>query len=89
MNEFKEHQGLALCSVAGPSHRERVRSSDICTELGVKPLFLSVKRSQLRWLGDLIRMPPGCPTLLVFRWHDKLRRDFGPDPGPAGVIIHV
>lgn len=28
-------------------------------ELGLKALLLHIKRSQLRWLGHLFRMPPG------------------------------
>ncbi|KAI3363774.1 hypothetical protein L3Q82_001205 [Scortum barcoo] len=53
------------------SLRDRVRSSVTWEELGVEPLLLRIKRSQLRWLGYLFRMPPGrlprevfqaCPT---------------------------
>jgi len=33
-----------------------VRSSDIRRELGVEPLLLRIKRSQLRWFGHLIRI---------------------------------
>uniref|UniRef100_A0A3Q3WHL4 Uncharacterized protein n=1 Tax=Mola mola TaxID=94237 RepID=A0A3Q3WHL4_MOLML len=40
---------------------ERTRSSlDIRGELGVKPLLFRIERSQLRWFGHLVRMPPGC-----------------------------
>ncbi|KAJ7983742.1 hypothetical protein DPEC_G00373370 [Dallia pectoralis] len=39
--------------------RDRVRSSVIREELGVEPLLLCVERSQLRWFGHLVRMPPG------------------------------
>ena len=45
--------------VAGLSLRDRVRSSDIWEELKVEQLLLHVERSQLRWFGDLVRMPPG------------------------------
>ncbi|TWW62770.1 hypothetical protein D4764_04G0014170 [Takifugu flavidus] len=38
---------------------ERMRSSAIQEELGVEPLLLRVERSQMRWLGHLVRMPPG------------------------------
>ncbi len=54
-----------LLRIAGISLRDRVRSR---WELRVEPLLLCVKRSQLRWFGHLIRMPPGhlpleeCPT---------------------------
>jgi len=56
-----------LCRVAGLSLRDRVRSSDIQRELGVEPLLLRIERSQLRWFGHLIRMPPGRLPLEVFR----------------------
>ncbi|TWW77341.1 hypothetical protein D4764_12G0007310 [Takifugu flavidus] len=48
-----------LHRVAGLSLRDRVRSSAILEELGVEPLLLRVERSQMRWLGHLVRMPPG------------------------------
>ena len=56
-----------LRRLAGLSLRDRVRSSVIQRELGVDPLLLRVKRSQMRWLGHLIRMPPGCLPGEVFR----------------------
>ncbi|TWW77359.1 hypothetical protein D4764_12G0007490 [Takifugu flavidus] len=48
-----------LRRVAGLSLRDRVRSSAIREELGVESLLLRVERSQMRWLGYLVRMPPG------------------------------
>uniref|UniRef100_A0A8C6KM13 Reverse transcriptase domain-containing protein n=1 Tax=Nothobranchius furzeri TaxID=105023 RepID=A0A8C6KM13_NOTFU len=48
-----------LRRVAGLSLRIRVRSSEIREGLGVEPLLLQIERSQLRWFGHLIRMPPG------------------------------
>ncbi|KAL7836057.1 hypothetical protein SRHO_G00284040 [Serrasalmus rhombeus] len=48
-----------LRRVAGLSLRDRVRSSVIREGLGVEPLLLHVERSQLRWFGHLVRMPPG------------------------------
>ncbi|KAK0145481.1 putative uncharacterized transposon-derived protein F52C9.6 [Merluccius polli] len=50
---------IFLRRVAGLSLRDRVRSSVIREELGVDPLLLRVERSQMRWLGHLVRMPPG------------------------------
>jgi len=47
-----------------------VRSSDIRRELGVEPLLLHVERSQLRWFGHLIRMPPGRLPFEVFDWEE-------------------
>uniref|UniRef100_A0A671TUB9 Endonuclease/exonuclease/phosphatase domain-containing protein n=1 Tax=Sparus aurata TaxID=8175 RepID=A0A671TUB9_SPAAU len=49
-----------LRRVAGRSLRDRVRSSVTREELGVEPLLLHIERSQLRWLGHLYWMPPGC-----------------------------
>ncbi|TWW71210.1 MAGUK p55 subfamily member 7 [Takifugu flavidus] len=48
-----------LRRVAGLSLRDRVRSSAIREELGVELLLLRVERSQMRWLGHLVRMSPG------------------------------
>ena len=48
-----------LRRVAGLSLRDRVRSSDIREGLRVEPLLLHVERSQMRWFGHLMRMPPG------------------------------
>ncbi|XP_056892948.1 PVR cell adhesion molecule related 2 like isoform X5 [Takifugu flavidus] len=48
-----------LRRVAGLSLRDMVRSSAIREELGVEPLLLRVERSQMTWLGHLVRMPPG------------------------------
>uniref|UniRef100_A0A8C6Q6A0 Reverse transcriptase domain-containing protein n=1 Tax=Nothobranchius furzeri TaxID=105023 RepID=A0A8C6Q6A0_NOTFU len=56
-----------LRRVAGLSLRDRVRSSDIREGLGVEPLLLRIERSQMRWFGDLVRMPPGCLPGEVFR----------------------
>jgi len=56
-----------------------VRSSDIRRKLGVEPLLLRVERSQLRWFGQLIRMPPP----LWFSRHIQLGGDPRADPEPA------
>ena len=53
--------------MAGLSLRDRVRSSAIQEELGVEPLLLRAKRSQMRCFGPLVRMPPGCLPGEVFR----------------------
>ena len=34
-----------------------MRSSEIPKSLSIKPLLLRIKRFQLRWLGDVSRMP--------------------------------
>ncbi len=55
-----------LCRVAGRSLRDRVRSSVTLEELRVESLLLGIERSQLRWLGHLFRIPPGCRPGEVF-----------------------
>ncbi|KAK0133852.1 Non-ous end-joining factor 1 [Merluccius polli] len=66
-----------LRRVAGLSLRDRVRSSVIREELGVDPLLLRVERSQMRWLGHLVRMPPGRLPGEVFRARPTGRRARG------------
>ncbi|TWW69272.1 hypothetical protein D4764_18G0000780 [Takifugu flavidus] len=66
-----------LRRVAGPSLRDRVRSSDIREGLGVEPLLLHIERSQLGWLGHLARMPSGRLPLEVFRTCPTGRRPHG------------
>ncbi|XP_061647372.1 uncharacterized protein LOC133486367 [Phyllopteryx taeniolatus] len=48
-----------LRRVSGLSLRGRVRSSVIREDLRVEPLLLHIERTQMRWLGHLIQMPPG------------------------------
>ncbi len=48
-----------LRSVAGVSLKDKVRSSVMREGLAVESLLLCVERSQLRWFGHLLRMPPG------------------------------
>ncbi|XP_062296309.1 uncharacterized protein LOC134000829 [Scomber scombrus] len=52
---------------------ERTRSR----ELGVDPLLLRVERSQLRWLGHLVRIPTGRLPGEVFRARPTGRRPRG------------
>ncbi|TWW81097.1 hypothetical protein D4764_01G0009120 [Takifugu flavidus] len=66
-----------LRRVAGLSLRDRVRSSAIREELGVEPLLLRVERSQIRWLGHLVRIPPGHLPGEVFRACPSGRRPPG------------
>ncbi|TWW74389.1 hypothetical protein D4764_14G0003920 [Takifugu flavidus] len=78
-----------LRRVAGLSLRDRVRSLDIREGLGVEPLVLHIKRSQLGWLGHLARMSSELLPLEVFwtcptgrrpcgrprmRWRDYISR---------------
>lgn len=53
--------------VAGFSHRDRERSSPIWKRFRVELLHLSIRWSQLKWFGHLIKMHPGhmfwtCPN---------------------------
>ncbi|TWW62684.1 Receptor-type tyrosine-protein phosphatase T [Takifugu flavidus] len=66
-----------LRRVAGLSLRDRVRSSAIREELGVEPLLLRIERSQMRWLGHRVRMPPGRLPGEVFRACPSGRRPPG------------
>ncbi|KAL1263405.1 hypothetical protein QQF64_006144 [Cirrhinus molitorella] len=75
-----------LRRVAGCTLRDRVRSSII--RLGVEPLLLHIKRSQLRWLRHLFWMPPGRLPGEVFLACPTGRRS-GEDPGHAGETISL
>ena len=66
-----------LCRVSGLSLRDRERSSVIREGLGVEPLLLRIERSQMRWLGHLVRMPPGRLPGEVFQTHPTGRRPRG------------
>ena len=65
-----------LRRVAGISFRDRVRSSVIQERLGVEPL-LCIERSQLRWFGHLVRIPPGRIPRKMFQGHPAGRRPRG------------
>ncbi|XP_061753818.1 retrovirus-related Pol polyprotein from type-2 retrotransposable element R2DM isoform X2 [Nerophis ophidion] len=66
-----------LRRVAGLSLRDRVRSSAIREELKVKPLLLHIERTQMRWLGHLVRMPPERLPREVFMARPPGRRPPG------------
>lgn len=66
-----------LRRVVGVSLRDRLRSSVIREELGVEPLLICVERSQLRWFGHLVRMPPGRLLREVFQACPAGRRPRG------------
>ncbi|KAI3375665.1 hypothetical protein L3Q82_003973 [Scortum barcoo] len=61
-----------LRRVAGRSLRDKMRSSR-----SREPLLLHIERSQLRWLGHLFRMPPGCLPREVFQACPTGRRPWG------------
>ncbi|TWW65163.1 hypothetical protein D4764_21G0000630 [Takifugu flavidus] len=77
-----------LRRVAGLSLRDRVRSSAIWKELGVEPLLLRVERSQMRWLGHLVRMPPGRLPGEVLG-HVPPVGDPWEDPGHVGETVSL
>ena len=66
-----------LHMVARVSLRDRVRSSAIQEGLVVETLLLCVERSQLRWFGHLMRMPPGRLPREVFLARPTGRRPRG------------
>ena len=66
-----------LRRVSGLSLRDRVSSSVIREGLGVEPLLLRIERSQTRWLGLLVTMPPGRLPGEVFRARPTGRRPRG------------
>ena len=63
--------------VASVSLRDRVRNSVIREGLGVELQLLCVERSQLRWFGHLVRMPPGRFPREVFQACPAGRRPRG------------
>ena len=81
--QIEEAEMGFLRRVSGLSLRDRVRNSVIREGLGVEPLLLRIERSQMRWLGYLVRMPPGRLPAAVFR-HVPLGGDPGEDPGHFG-----
>ena len=66
-----------LRRVSGLSLRDRVRSSVIRERLKVEPLLLRIERSQMRWLGHLIRMPSERLPHMVFRARPTGKRPRG------------
>ncbi|KAK0151875.1 putative uncharacterized transposon-derived protein F52C9.6 [Merluccius polli] len=72
-----ERTRLRVQAAKASSAGDRVRSSVIREELGVDPLLLRVERSQMRWLGHLVRMPPGRLPGEVFRACPTGRRPRG------------
>ena len=46
-----------LQKIEGVTLFKKVRSSEVRKSVNIKPLLLQTKRSQLRWLGHVSRMP--------------------------------
>jgi exonuclease III len=56
-----------LRRILGVSRRHRLRNDSIREAVNLEPLLLQVERSQLRWLGHVIRMDPErLPRRLLF-----------------------
>ena len=71
-----------LCTVAGLSIRDRVRSLNIREEFREEQLLLHVERSQLSLFGYLVKMPPVLGMLIQEKtpsipwtcWRDYISR---------------
>ena len=48
---------MFLRRIEGVTLLNKVRSSEIQKSLNIKPLFLRIERSQLKWFGHVSRMP--------------------------------
>ena len=77
-----------LRRVAGLSLRDRVRSSVIREEIRVEPLLLHIERSQLRWLGHLVRSLLDA-SLVRCSGHVPPGGGPGEDPGHAGGTMSL
>ena len=48
---------MFLRRIEGVTLLNKVRSSEIQKSLNIKPLFLQIEKSQLKWFGHVSRMP--------------------------------
>ena len=69
-SQIQEAEMRFLRRAAGRSLRDGVRSC----ELGVELLLLHIKRSQLKWLEHLFRMPPSGGVPGMSRREETLRK---------------
>ena len=56
-----------LRRAAGLALKDKIRSSNIRESLQIEPLLLHIERSQLRWLGHILRMPHNRLPYQVFQ----------------------
>jgi hypothetical protein len=66
-----------LHRVAGLTLRDKIRSSDIRETLQIEPLLLHIERSQLRWLGHVLRMPHDRLPYQIFQAVPRGKRPIG------------
>ena len=66
-----------LRRVADLKLRDQVKSSSIRESLQIEPLLIHIERSQLRWLGHVLRMPPNRLPNQVFQAVPTGRRPEG------------
>ncbi|VDP28828.1 unnamed protein product [Soboliphyme baturini] len=61
----------------GLTRLEMVRNSDIRKSLGIQPLHLQIEKSQLQWLGHVLRMPAERKDKQLFLANPTGRRPRG------------
>lgn len=71
-SKWHPHAPLAKSMVARVQRRDMVRSFVIWGELRVGPLLLCIESSPFKWFGHLLRMSPGCLSLVRSHWEETL-----------------
>ncbi|CAF3797303.1 unnamed protein product [Rotaria sp. Silwood1] len=66
-----------LRRVARVTLRDKTRSSSIHESLQIEPLLLHIERSQLRWLGHVLRMPQNRLPYQIFQAMSTGKRPIG------------
>ena len=76
-HEIRAAEMRFLRRAAGLTLRDRTCSSTIRASLKAESLLLHIERSQLRWLGHLLRMPHERPAYQVFEAMPQGKRPVG------------
>ena len=76
-NKLQAAEMRTLRLIYGITKRDRVRNVEVRRQLGVDPLILEIEKSQLRWLGHLLRMPPERKVKQLYEWKPDNRRPVG------------